>query len=239
MRIIVTGSAGHLGEALARVLGSFKHEIVGVDLRRSKYTSAVGDIREREFAKACVANAHAVLHTAALHKPHVCRNSHAPAVRRDEHHRNAEPAQGIQRGRRADIRLYQHHERLRLRVAIGVRSAGRVDHGRRRTRSRRADIEDVVDAHLASLERSERIGRGRYIVSATTPFDPSDCDELGRDAPAVLQRVCPYHAAEYARRGWPRSARCATSRDAAMNSRSEKVLLEEISGGKAWACRAW
>jgi hypothetical protein len=37
---------------------------------------------------------------------------------------------------------------------------------------RRADIEDVVTAHLRALAKARSIGFGRYIISATTPFTP-------------------------------------------------------------------
>ena len=32
MRVLVTGSAGHLGEALSRTLKSLQHEVVGLDI---------------------------------------------------------------------------------------------------------------------------------------------------------------------------------------------------------------
>ena len=56
---------------------------------------------------------------------------------------------------------------------------------------RRIDLADVVSAHLAALERAPRIGFGRYVVSATTPFGPGDLAELRRDAPAVVERLFP------------------------------------------------
>jgi UDP-glucose 4-epimerase len=67
---------------------------------------------------------------------------------------------------------------------------------------RRVDIEDVVDAHLRAIDRAPAIGFARYIVSATTPFTRSDLAELRRDAPAVVRRLVPAYADEYARRGW-------------------------------------
>jgi len=66
---------------------------------------------------------------------------------------------------------------------------------------RRADIEDVVTAHLCALERAEAIF-GRYIISATTPFAPSDAAELRENAPDVVRRYVPQYEAEFARRGW-------------------------------------
>jgi UDP-glucose 4-epimerase len=54
--------------------------------------------------------------------------------------------------------------------------------------NRRVDLEDVVDAHRCALEAAPRIGFGRFIVSATTPFTRDDAAELGRDLPSVLSR---------------------------------------------------
>src|SRR3954454_11969237 len=71
MRILITGTAGHLGEALARVLGAEGHELVGLDLLASQFTGVVGSVADRDCARACVRGADAVLHTATLHKPHV------------------------------------------------------------------------------------------------------------------------------------------------------------------------
>ena len=71
MRILVTGSAGHLGEALVRVLGSEGAEVVGLDILDSPYTTAVGSIVDRAFVRRCVEGVDAILHTATLHKPHI------------------------------------------------------------------------------------------------------------------------------------------------------------------------
>jgi nucleoside-diphosphate-sugar epimerase len=71
MRILVTGSAGHLGEALVRVLGAEGHDVVGLDLLESALTSVVGSIADRACVRECVQGMDAVLHAATLHKPHV------------------------------------------------------------------------------------------------------------------------------------------------------------------------
>jgi UDP-glucose 4-epimerase len=75
MRILVTGSAGHLGEALMRVLRADGADAVGLDLLESPYTDLVGSIADRDVARRAVRGAGAILHTATLHKPHV--GSHA------------------------------------------------------------------------------------------------------------------------------------------------------------------
>ncbi len=71
MKILVTGSAGHLGEALMRSLRARNVDAVGLDLKPSPYTDAVGSITDAAFVQRCMAGVDAVLHTATLHKPHV------------------------------------------------------------------------------------------------------------------------------------------------------------------------
>jgi UDP-glucose 4-epimerase len=71
MRVLVTGSAGHLGEVIIRTLQNASHEVVGLDIVASHFTSQVGSIADRAHVKRCMEGVDAVLHTAALHKPHV------------------------------------------------------------------------------------------------------------------------------------------------------------------------
>ncbi len=67
---------------------------------------------------------------------------------------------------------------------------------------RRADIEDVVNAHLLALEKVQAIGFGRYIVSATTPFTRDDLPELRTNAAAVVRLRVPRYEDVYVARGW-------------------------------------
>ena len=71
MRILVTGSSGHLGEALVRVLGADSHNVVGLDLLPSPHTDLVASLVDRGAVREAVTDVDAVLHTATLHKPHV------------------------------------------------------------------------------------------------------------------------------------------------------------------------
>lgn len=80
MRILVTGSAGHLGEALVRVLREAGEDVAGLDVLPSPYTDLVGTVTDRGFVRAAVRGAGAVLHTATLHKPHVGTHSRADFV---------------------------------------------------------------------------------------------------------------------------------------------------------------
>jgi UDP-glucose 4-epimerase len=67
----VTGSAGHLGEALVRVLRARGYDVTGLDIRQSPHTTVVGSVADRDVVRACMAGVDAVLHAATLHKPHV------------------------------------------------------------------------------------------------------------------------------------------------------------------------
>jgi UDP-glucose 4-epimerase len=71
MNILVTGSAGHLGEALMRTLPLEGHHPIGLDIKESQFTHQVGSITDRSFVRACMHGVDAVLHTATLHKPHI------------------------------------------------------------------------------------------------------------------------------------------------------------------------
>lgn len=70
-KVLVTGSAGHLGEALVRVLREHGREVVGLDVNGSPFTTVVGSVTDRELVRGCLRGVGVVLHTATLHKPHV------------------------------------------------------------------------------------------------------------------------------------------------------------------------
>ncbi len=75
MTILVTGSAGHLGEALMRTFLANGAEAIGIDLKPSAFTGAVGSITDRDFVRRCLGNVQAVIHSATLHKPHIATHS--------------------------------------------------------------------------------------------------------------------------------------------------------------------
>jgi UDP-glucose 4-epimerase len=71
MRIVVTGSAGRIGGAIVLRLAR-QHEVVGIDrLPASTTVQRVGDLLDRQLLAGAFAGAHAVVHVAALHAPHV------------------------------------------------------------------------------------------------------------------------------------------------------------------------
>ena len=74
-KVLVTGSSGHLGEALVRTLRAQGREVFGLDVVESPFTSRVGSIADPAVVKGCIQDAESVLHTATLHKPHVGSHS--------------------------------------------------------------------------------------------------------------------------------------------------------------------
>ena len=79
-RVLVTGSSGHLGEALVRVLRARGREAVGLDVLSSPWTSVVGSVADRAVVRRALRGVDAVLHAATLHKPHVASHSRAAFV---------------------------------------------------------------------------------------------------------------------------------------------------------------
>src|SRR5262245_30507408 len=75
MAVLVTGSAGRLGEGLVRMLSQRGDAVRGLDIQSSPFTSDVGSIVDRDFVRRTMAGVDYVLHAATLHKPHVATHS--------------------------------------------------------------------------------------------------------------------------------------------------------------------
>jgi UDP-glucose 4-epimerase len=259
--ILVTGSAGHLGEAMVRTLRTQHRPVLGVDLNPSPFTDRVGSITDRDFVKECMAGAHAVVHAATLHKPHVATHSRQAFVDtnvtgtlvlleeatsagvqtfvytsttsvfsgtlRDEAGAPAawitDSVVPIAKNIYGVTKLAAEHlcELFALRQQLAVvilRTArffpeadddaairGKYEIGNAQANEllyRRADIEDVVEAHLLAIQRAPAIGFGRYIISATTPFTRQDLAALGQDAPSAVHRLFPESRDLYSALGW-------------------------------------
>jgi nucleoside-diphosphate-sugar epimerase len=261
MKVLITGSSGHLGEGLVRTLQNTVHQVVGLDRVASPYTSNVGSITDREFVKRCVRGAETVIHAATLHKPHIATHSRqdfidtnvlstlilleesvaagvgvfvftsttsafgralipppgAPAAWVIEDVRPVpRNIYGVTKVAAEDLcELFHSLHGLPCIVLRTSRFFPEVDDDPAVRREyedgnlkaneylhRRVDLQDVVDAHLLALDRAPRIGFGRYIISATTPFEPGDLHELRLNAPRVVGSRVPGYEEEYARRGW-------------------------------------
>jgi UDP-glucose 4-epimerase len=261
MTILVTGSAGHLGEGLMRTLRAAGRRARGLDRLASPFTDHVGEVGDRAFVRAALAGVTAVIHAATLHKPHVGTHSRQDFVGTNvtgtlvmlEEARAAgvgafvytsttsafgsaltpgpgQPAAWITEdvvpiprniygatklAAETLVELFARAERLpaivlrtsrffpepdddptaRAAYPLANAQANELLH-------RRADLADIVDAHLAAVKRAPTLGFARYIVSATTPFTPADLPALRADAPAVIRRLFPDCQALYAARGW-------------------------------------
>lgn len=261
MRILVTGSAGHLGEAIMRTLRGGEHDVLGTDVLASSFTDAVGSIADAAHVSRCMDGVDVVLHTATLHKPHVATHprqefvdtnvtgtltlleaavaarvrafvftSTTSAFGRALSPSEGQPAAwiteetvpvpkniyGVTKVAAEDLcELFHRDTGLSCLVLRTSRFFPEEDDDPKARAAytsenakvnellyRRVDLADVVSAHLLAMDRAPSLGFGRYIISATTPFRPEDLAELRTNAPAVVARLYPGFAAEYARRGW-------------------------------------
>jgi UDP-glucose 4-epimerase len=75
MRVLVTGSSGHLGEALVRMLRDKGHEVIGLDIREGLFTTHIGSITDRSSVRRCIGGVQRVFHAATLHRPHIDTHS--------------------------------------------------------------------------------------------------------------------------------------------------------------------
>jgi len=71
MRILVTGSSGRVGRAVYVRLLRDGHDVRGLDRSPASTADVVGDIRDPAVLRRALEGIDAVVHTAALHAPHV------------------------------------------------------------------------------------------------------------------------------------------------------------------------
>lgn len=74
MRVLITGAAGLIGSGVASRLAQ-EHDVVGLDLRPGTSVQIVGDCSDVAAWRQQVGAVDAVIHTAALHAPHVGKRS--------------------------------------------------------------------------------------------------------------------------------------------------------------------
>jgi len=76
MRVLVTGAAGRIGRAVYVRLAR-EHEVVGLDRTPASTVHLTGDVGDPFLLRRAVRDVDAVIHTAALHAPHVGVSSDA------------------------------------------------------------------------------------------------------------------------------------------------------------------
>jgi UDP-glucose 4-epimerase len=257
--VLITGSAGHLGEAMVRTLRTQHFPVLGLDLNPSPFTDRVGSITNRDFVRESMAGVHAVVHAATLHKPHVATHSRQAFIDTnvtgtlvlleeaasagvqvfvytsttsvfsgtltsggpaawitDSVVPVAKNIYGVTKlAAERHCELFASNQRLPVVVLRTARffpepdddAAIRGKYAIANAQAnellyRRADIEDVVEAHLLAIREAPAIGFGRYIISATTPFTRQDLAALGRDAPSVVHGLFPEFRDLYSAQGW-------------------------------------
>jgi nucleoside-diphosphate-sugar epimerase len=261
MKILVTGSSGHLGEAIVRTLQKNKVDYLGVDINPSDFTTHLGSITDREFIGRMVEKVNYIIHTATLHKPHVATHSQQDFVNTNisgtlnllEEARlygikgfiytsttstfgdalvpkptkpaawvtestNSVPKNiyGVTKNAAEDLfQLFYRNHKLPAIILKTSRFFPEED-DKKQIRDdfeslnikaieylyRRVDLEDAVSAHLLALEEVERIGFGKFIISATTPFRQADLIQLRTDAGSVVRRLYPDFEPLFQERGW-------------------------------------
>ncbi len=75
MKILVTGSSGHLGEAIMRLGTGLGHQMTGLDIKPSPFTTITGSITDKELVSRALSGVDALIHSATLHKPHIATHS--------------------------------------------------------------------------------------------------------------------------------------------------------------------
>jgi nucleoside-diphosphate-sugar epimerase len=261
MTILVTGSAGHLGEALMQTLRRDKRACRGLDLKPSDFTDCVGSIIDRDFVRRSLAGAGAVIHAATLHKPHIGTHSEQEFIDTNIAGTLILLEEAVNAGVRAFVytsttsafglalkpkdddpalwitedivpvpkniygvtklaaehlcEMFARKGRLPIVVLRAARFFPEIDDDpdlRDRYQPlnaqanellfRRADLADVVDAHLLALAEAGRLQFDRFIISATTPFEVSDLPQLRFNAAEVVSACFPDAPRLFAARGW-------------------------------------
>lgn len=70
MKIVLTGSSGRVGRAIFGALAQ-EHDVLGIDRQAFATTRIIGDFTNRSLLQTAMEGADAVIHTAAIHAPHV------------------------------------------------------------------------------------------------------------------------------------------------------------------------
>jgi nucleoside-diphosphate-sugar epimerase len=261
MKLLITGSSGHLGEAVCRVLKTQNIDYIGLDIHPGPFTTHLGSIDDRTLVKELVSQVDYVLNIATLHKPHVVTHSKHDFVNvniigtlnlLEEAHlqhlkgfiftsttstfghvltpKPGEPAvwttedtpylpkniYGVTKIAAEDLcQLYAHNHNLPCLVLKTSRFFPEDDDKKEQRDAyeelnlkanellyRRVDIQDTVNAHLLALEKVREIGFGKYIISATSPFQKAHLAMLNTDAAVVIRGLFPQVNQLYAEKDW-------------------------------------
>lgn len=242
MRILLTGAAGLIGSAIGLRLRR-DHEVVGVDVRAGPTVQIVADCHDVADWRGKVGPVAAVVHTAALHAPHVGVRNEAD-FRRTNIDATARLVDfAIEAGAKSFVltsttSLYGHaleradsavwvdeklepeprdiydETKLAAEQLVSSASSQMTATSLRMSRCfpesrelmaryrlyRGIDRRDVAEAHALAVGRKGPAAT--YVISAATPFEPSDCEELLTNALLTIERRCPGLLDQMAAKGW-------------------------------------
>ncbi len=260
MKTLITGSSGHLGEALVRTLREMGRDIISADIKPATTTTHVGDLSNRTFVKSILCDVESIFHCATLHKPHIETHTRQQFIDSNItatlnlleeaiiHKVNRfiftsttsvfgyamQPKQdqpavwvteklvpvpkniyGITKITAENLceQISKDHQLpciiLRTSRFFPEEDDSKVTREKfandnaklNELLNRRADIEDIVSAHLCAEKAASKIHFDRFIISATTPFSQSDLQCIRTDLPTCLKKYIDT-ADVYARNNW-------------------------------------
>ena len=261
MWYLITGTSGHLGEALVRTLEASDHEVVSLDINPAPTTKHVGDIADRHFVEKHMQDIDVVLHPATLHKPHVVTHTKQQFIDTNISGTLNLLETAVEAGVKSFVftsttSTYGHalrpdpslpaawvtedlvpipkniygitklaaenlcklsHDKDKLPVLIlrtsrffpeeddNAKMRDRYSDGNLKLNEflyRRAELEDVVSAHLLAAEKAPEIGFGKYIITASSPFTSDDLTALRSNPSAVVKKYYPKFEDQFAKLGW-------------------------------------
>lgn len=245
MKVLITGSAGRIGRAIYIKLMK-SHTVIGIDRMPCSTADIVGDIGDATLITKALSGIDAVIHTAALHAPHVGVFSQAEFQRINVDATQQLTLACINQGVKhlvftSTTALYGHASTLEGTTAwitekteprpksvyhtskiqaenllaqlslkhtfpVTVLQVSRcfpepADLMAVYRLTRGIDARDVASAHLCAINKRPP-GFQRFIISGDTPFLPSDCHRLYREANAVIVEKAPHLGRIFADKGW-------------------------------------
>lgn len=231
MRLLVTGSAGHLGEALLRRMADSPHAGVGLDVTPSDLTDVVGSITDAALVTGLADEVDGIIHTAALHKPHVGTHRRqafvdvnvsgtltlleAAAARRLGAFVLTSSTSAFGRALspppRSPAAWIDENVRPRPRNVYGVTKLAAEDLVELTARDLGLPclvlrtsrfFPEADEAHLLAAERAAEVGFHRLVVSAPSLFESSDAGRVRHDLAGLLDERVPEWAAVADTQGW-------------------------------------
>lgn len=262
MKILVTGSSGNLGKALAIRCKEKGYNVIGLDRKPSEETNVVCNIIDKEEIDCCMEGVDIVFHTATLHKPHMVTHTYSEFIETNTigtHNllnsasknnikkfifssttsvyddiltpNQGRPSSWIDENRLIEskniygstklgaeelCRVFSRNHRLNcivLRLSRffyedddnpEIRKNYSADNAKvNELLYRRADIDDVVNAHLlAAFDYTPEQGFDRFVISATPPFTKEHCHLLNQNADSVIRTLFPHYQDIYNQLGW-------------------------------------